>query len=65
MLLQLLLQMPFSERQPVTVLNRAVLNRAVADAVAVAVADAALVWAVTVAIADAAAVAVAVADAVQ
>ena len=35
MLLQLLLQMPFSERQPVTVLNRAVTD-AVADDVAVA-----------------------------
>ena len=58
MLLQL--QMQFSGKQPVIVLNRAVV-----DAVAVAVADAALVWAVTVAIADAAAVAVAVADAVQ
>ena len=36
-LLQLLLQMQFSERQPVIVFDRAV---AVADAVAVAVADA-------------------------
>ena len=52
MLLQLPLQMQFSGKQPVIVLNRAV---------AVAVADAALVWAVTVAIADAAAVG----DAVQ